>query len=367
MPEMMYREIPHTGDRVSVIGMGGSMIGEKPKEEIVEVVKAAMAAGINYFDCAAGHAPLYEAYGEAFQGCRDQVMLQIHFGANYVTGAYGWTLDLEEIKASVAWQLDKLQTDYIDYGFIHCLDELDDWETYQNNGVLDYIKELKAKGVVRHIGLSTHTPAIANAVLDTGLIDVMMFSINPAYDYSNGEYAFGDRNERQELYTRCEKEGVAITVMKPYSGGQLLDAKQSPFGVALTTTKCIAYALSKPAVVTVLPGFADMDQLNDALQYLSASDLAKDFSVVGRFTPVDMKGRCVYCNHCQPCMAGINIGLVNKYYDLARMGDDMARDHYMELDVHASECILCGKCDHQCPFLVKQRDRMGEIAKYFGR
>ena len=82
-----------------------------------------------------------------------------------------------------------------------------------------------------------------------------MFSINPAYDYQKeGDYAIGGVNERQNLYRRCESEGVGISVMKAFSGGQLLNAKTSPFGKALTEYQCIQYALDKPGVITVLPG-----------------------------------------------------------------------------------------------------------------
>lgn len=88
------------------------------------------------------------------------------------------------------------------------------------------------------------------------LIDMVMFSINPAYDNQYGDYAIGENNERMNLYRRCEKEGVAISVMKPFCGGQLLDAKKSPFHHALSEVQCIQYALDKPAVVTVLPGGA---------------------------------------------------------------------------------------------------------------
>ena len=56
---------------------------------------------------------------KALEGIRDKVYLQIHFGADYTSGEYGWTTDLTEIKRSVAWQLEKLRTDYIDVGFIH--------------------------------------------------------------------------------------------------------------------------------------------------------------------------------------------------------------------------------------------------------
>lgn len=66
--------------------------------------------------------------------------------------------DLEEIKRAIDWQLKSLRTDYIDFGFIHCVDELADLETAVTGGALEYIQALKAQGAVRHIGLSSHTP-----------------------------------------------------------------------------------------------------------------------------------------------------------------------------------------------------------------
>ena len=82
-----------------------------------------------------------------------------------------------------------------------------------------------------------------------------MFSINPAYDYEKGdEYGIGEVQERARFYRDCESMGVGISVMKPFGGGQLLDAKLSPFKQALTKNQCIQYALDRPAVMTVLPG-----------------------------------------------------------------------------------------------------------------
>lgn len=63
-------------------------------------------------------------------------MLQVHFGANYVTGEYGWTTNLDTIKRSIDWQLQHLKTDYIDVGFIHCLDEEGDLSAYEKHGAL---------------------------------------------------------------------------------------------------------------------------------------------------------------------------------------------------------------------------------------
>lgn len=115
---MEYRVLPHGGERISVIGMGSSVIGERPEHEIIETVRAAHALGVNYFDMTGGHAAILAAYGKALQDIRKDVYLQVHFGADYTSGAYGWTTKLDEVKRSVAWQLEKRASDCIGCG--HC-------------------------------------------------------------------------------------------------------------------------------------------------------------------------------------------------------------------------------------------------------
>lgn len=362
---MEYRLNRRTGDKISIIGLGASSISQAGEKEAIETLKMAFENGINYFDIAAGEAKSFEYYGKAFEDVRDKVIYQIHFGANYVTGTYGWTTNLDKIKASIAWQLERLRTNYINYGFIHCIDEERDLDSYIKNGVLDYIKELKEKGIVKHIGISSHTPNLVHKALDTGLIDMVMFSINPAYDYKKGEYANGTLDERMKLYQRCEAEGAGISVMKAFSGGQLLDEKTSPFGKALTKIQCIQYALDKPGVLTVLPGIRGKEDLKEILKFNSATDEEKDYSIISEFTPLEAAGKCVYCNHCEPCPAGLDIGLINKYYDLSKAGDNLAKDHYKNLEKTAADCIGCGHCNSRCPFKVDQVSRMQEIKEYF--
>ncbi len=363
---MEYRKLPHGSEQISIIGLGSSSLGASGEEEIEKTVALALENGVNFFDMAAGDAVPFKAYGRALSGCRNQVYFQVHFGADYRSGIYGWTLDLDEIKRSVEWQLDALQTDYIDFGFLHCIDEADDLETVQKQGTLAYMEELKRQGVIRHIGLSSHTPAVVRKVLDMHILDMLMFSINPAYDYRHGEYAIGSGEERSALYRRCEAEGVGISVMKAFSGGQLLDAKTSPFGKALTEYQCLQYALDRPGVLTVLPGVRGREDLQRILGFFKAADAEKDYSVLGSFTPQEEIGRCVYCNHCQPCPAKLDVGLINKYFDLALAGDELAKNHYANLNSKASDCVECGHCNSRCPFHVDQMMRMKEIAAYFG-
>ncbi|MDE7244171.1 MAG: aldo/keto reductase [Oscillospiraceae bacterium] len=364
---MEYRQNKRTGDQISVIGLGTSYISNASEKDAIEALLLAHENGINYADLATAGAKTFLYYGKAFADVRKDMYYQVHFGANYETGQYGWTTELETVKKQIDWMLHNLRTDYVDYGFIHCLDTRADWEAYQKSGVLEYLLEQKKQGIVRHIGLSTHTPALANTVLDTGLVDQMMFSINPGYDYHHGDYAKGSADERMTLYRRCETEGIGISVMKPFSGGQLLDEKTSPFGKALTMYQCIQYALDKPGVLTVLPGIRDAEDVLQLLRFLDAPPEERDYSILGTFTPQDAVGSCVYCNHCQPCPVGLNVGLINKYYDLSTAGDTMAADHYGKLEKHASDCVDCGHCSNRCPFQVKQPEKMKRIAAYFQR
>ena len=363
---MEYRINKRTGDKISVLGFGTSYIAQADEKDAIATIRQAYEGGVNYFDLATAESRTFPYFGAALGDVRKNVRYQIHFGANYQGGPYGFTLDAEAIKKSIHWQLEKLGTDYIDYGFIHCLDEVADWRKYQKNGALAFLMELKEQGVVRHLGLSSHTPATIQQVMDDVPLDMLMFSVNAAYDYHKGTYGKGSTDERTAVYRRCEAEGVGIAVMKPFAGGQLLDASLSPFGQALTHYQCLQYALDRPGVLTVLPGMSSVEQIKHLLGFFEASPEEKDYSVLGSFTPPDAVGKCVYCNHCAPCPQGIQIGLVNKYYDLALRGDAMAEEHYRALAKHASDCIQCGHCNSRCPFHVDQMARMKEINRHFG-
>lgn len=140
---MQYRTLPHGGEQISILGLGTSSIQVSGEKEIEETIRIAVENGINYFDMASSEAKPFAAYGRALCDCREKVYFQIHFGANYETGTYGWTTNLDTVKRSIDWQLKALQTDYIDFGFIHCIDEKTDLREVQKAGIIRYIEELK--------------------------------------------------------------------------------------------------------------------------------------------------------------------------------------------------------------------------------
>lgn len=364
---MEYRTLPHGGEKISVIGLGMGSIHNVDVGECERIVRTALDAGVNYLDFVPSKAIAFEGYVRALKGQRDRAMLQVHIGADYSSGNYAWATNVNRAVAQFEERLKLVGTDYADFGFIHCIDEDADFDKVMNGGIWDWVLKAKQDGTIRHLGFSTHSVPIARRFLNTGMMDMGMFSMNPMYDYTNeSAYGKGEAADRAELYRQFEAAGVGISVMKAFAGGQLLDAKESPFGHALTTNQCIQYVLDKPGVLTVLPGVRNMGDLDDALAFLDATPDERDYSIIGTFAPPSDKGRCVYCNHCQPCPEGILIGLVNKYYDLACSGDEMAAMHYEELERHASDCIHCGHCDMRCPFGVAQSARMEEIAEHFG-
>ncbi len=365
---MEYRKLPHGKEQIGTLGIGTGGLKKNSDEEIELIIRTAIESGMNFFDLCAGAKNVYASFGRAIAGQREKVMFQLHLGAVYnEKGEYGWSRDLGRIKETFFWELKTLGTDYADFGFLHCIDEDKDFDEIVSAGILDFALEQKEDGRIRHLGFSSHTASVASRVLDTVPgIDLVMFSINPACDLELGkELGDGTNTQRSKFFRKCETMGVGISVMKPFHGGKLLDAKTSPFRAALTRAQCIRYALDRPGVLTVVPGVRNLDDLKALVNCIDAPKDETDYSVIGRFAPAAAMGNCVYCNHCQPCPAGIDIGLVNKYYDLALTGDQMAASHYDKLSVKADVCIGCGHCDTRCPFKVNQSGRMREIAEYF--
>lgn len=157
---------------IGVLGLGTASVYKNSDSEIERVFRKAVENGINFFDLCGGGKSVFEPFGRAVKDCRNKVYVQMHFGAVYnEIGEYAWSRDLDEIKRTMEWELNALKTDYIDFGFLHCVDEVEDFDELVSGGIFEHIRELKKRGIVRHIGFSSHTPLVAERVLDTGEID----------------------------------------------------------------------------------------------------------------------------------------------------------------------------------------------------
>ncbi|WP_434311396.1 aldo/keto reductase [Hominifimenecus sp. rT4P-3] len=382
---MQYRNLGTTGLSVSEIGMGCEGFSEDNCQNTKRLLDAAEKLGINYFDLYTSDPEVRASVGRALKGRRDKFILQSHICSIWKNGQYMRSRKIEEVKAGMEEMLSLLQTDYIDVGMIHYVDSIDDWNTIQNGPILEYAKELKASGVIHHIGLSSHNPQVALAAVKSGFIEVLMFSINPCYDLQPAtedvEALWDEKNyqrhlinmdpERQELYETCQRLGVGITVMKAFGGGDLLDASLSLAGKALTTNHCIHYALTRPGVATVLAGAHSIEQLQESAAYENATEEEKDYApVFASFPNISWEGHCMYCSHCAPCPKQIDVAAVTKFFHLAKaqgMVPETVREHYNLLPHHAGECIRCGACEKRCPFHVSIMENMAQAAALFGK
>lgn len=379
---MRYRELGKTGLKVSEIGLGAEWLERHNEEEVKEIIECCESYGINILDCWMSEPNVRTNIGKALKGKREKWIIQGHFGSTWQNGQYVRTRDLEKVREAFKDLLTRLQTDYIDLGMIHFVDEETEFHRIMDGEFFAYVNKQKANKVIRHIGMSTHNPKVAKLAAESGKIEMILFSINPAFDLlppsedmntyfadSYEETLSGIDPERAELYQFCEQNGVGITVMKGYAGGRLFSEKTSPFGVALTPVQCIHYALTRPAVASVLAGYDNPEHVRAAVAYETASEEEKDYaSVLAKAPHHAYKGQCTYCGHCAPCPAGIDIAMVNKLYDLASMQKEVpptVHAHYGSLSANADDCVACRGCEQRCPFEVPVVERMKNAKELF--
>ncbi len=381
---MKLRRLGKTELQVSEIGFGGEWLERHPEEDGIDLIHYASAQGINILDCWMPDPKSRDIIGKGIKDNRRQWYIQGHIGSTWKDEQYFRTRDMKYVRPAFEDLLTRLQTDYIDLGMIHYVDSEQEWEQMQHSDYLGYVMELKNSGVIRHIGMSSHNPKVARKAAESGYVEMILFSINPAFDMlpasENIDTMFaetfdaglkGTDPDRAKLYRICEENDVGITVMKGFAGGRLFDEKRSPFGVRLSPVQCIHYALTRPAVSAIMCGYDTKEQVDQAVAYETALDAEKDYASVLSNAPFhSYRGECTYCGHCKPCAAQLDIVMINKFYDLATMQPEVpatVRSHYEALEHTASECIGCHACESRCPFGVPIAERMQKTTELFGR
>ena len=379
---MEYRQIGRTGLQAGVVGLGCEHLDGKPYAVVEETIHAALDNGINLMDLFMPGEEVRSNIGRALAGRRDRMMIQGHICSVDLNQQYDISRDPAVCRRYFETLLRCLRTDYIDFGMLFFVDSAADYSAAFESDILEYAQDLKRRGVIRAIGASSHNPVTARRIVESGVVDLLMFSINPAFDMmppdselekmigAPGELMTGMNPVRAELYRLCEQRGVGITVMKSLGAGKLISPEHTPFCKPLTVAQCIHDALTRPAVVSALVGCCSAAQVREAVGYLELSDAERDYAPIVGSRRNDFKGNCVYCNHCRPCPAGIDIAAVNKYLDIAKLEESAVppgiAQHYRALEHTASECIGCGSCEKRCPFGVPVIENMKLAARLFG-
>lgn len=381
---MQYRELGNTGLKVSEIGLGCEGFLGKDERECDRMFSLAFERGVNCMDLYSPNPELHKAVGRAAAAHGVHLVLQAHLCTVWKNGQYMATRNLAEVKTSFEKMMQNLGTERADIGMIHYVDSEETWNKVISDGILDYAKQLKREGRIDHIGMSSHNPLVALKAVESGEIEVLMFSVNPCYDLLPGDEDVNKLFEensyskplfnidpvREKLYETCQRRGVGITVMKVFGGGDLL-TDDSPAGKALTVPQCIHYALTRPAVSAVFAGAHTEAELAASLRYEEADEAERDYAAVfATFPKISWQGHCMYCGHCAPCSKGIEVASVTKFLNLAKAQKavpETVREHYNALRAHAGDCIACGACEKRCPFGVRIIENMKAARAVFGK
>lgn len=216
---MKYNELGKTGLKASEIGFGAEWVEELERNEVKDLMEYCSSKGINIIDIWNVNPQTRSKLGYALKGNRDKWIIQGHIGATWQNNQYVRTREMDKVVPAFEDLIERLDVDFLDFGMIHYVDGIKEYEEIMNGEFIEYVRKLKKDKIIHHIGLSTHNPDIALLAANSGEIELIMFSINPAYDmfpatednsiYKDEEYYekdfFGIDPKRAEVYQTCEK------------------------------------------------------------------------------------------------------------------------------------------------------------------
>lgn len=357
--------------QLSRLGMGNMRLPavdpKDPKSPIDyvkahEIIDHAYAEGINYFDTA------YVYNGGESEKCLGEAMKKYPRESFYL--ATKWHIGANpDYKAVFETQLERLQTDYIDFYLIHCLMDGNE-EAYMNSGALEYFLDMKKQGKIRYLGFSTHASTATTArFTDFHDWDFAQIQLN-YYDWYYGT--------AKEEYEILAKRNIPIVVMEPVRGGRLsnlteesnalLKAVQPEWSIS---SWALRFVKSLPAVKVVLSGMSTMDQIKDNLvTFDDAADLteaeqAKLKEACDMFK-TQLQVPCTACRYCcDDCPMQINIPEYLRVYNSYKVdGKDALRGAAkIETEGKPADCIGCGACTGHCPQSIDIPDIMQKLAE----
>lgn len=352
------------GKEVFKLGFGLMRLPKLPSGKIdvdqtSEMVDRFMAAGGTYFDTAF----VYDN-GESEEVTR-KALVERHPRESYTLCtklcASMQCHDEQSAKQQFYTSLERTGAGYFDYYLLHAL-QRSNYKKYDEYHIWDFVKELKAKGLVKHYGFSFHVdPALLEELLtDHPDIDFVQLQINYA-DWDNPGVASG------ECYRIARKHGVSITVMEPVKGGALANPSDSVRKIfteadpnASMASWAIRYAASMDGIITVLSGMSNLEQVDDNLSYMkNFKPLSEDEQKVIEKVQAEMKkDHSIKCTACHYCTNGCPMNIAIPEIFAVRNGElkekswDGGKQAYAiatQGKGKASDCVECGQCEEACP------------------
>ncbi len=367
---MKYRML--AGEEVSVLGFGCMRFPTVSKsaadinaDKSAAMLRYAVENGVNYFDTAyVYHDGKSESFiGEALKPYRNKIKIATKCPTWHIKKEEDFDIILNE-------QLERLQTDYIDYYLMHALDK----ERFDNivvkYNLIDKLNKAKAEGKIRHIGFSFH---------DDCETFIRIIDSNPVWEfcqiqfnYINLDYQAGTRGLEY-----AHKKGLDVIIMEPLLGGKLANPSEQVRRTLSDEKTPVEWAMdflwNREEVSLLLSGMGAMEQVRENIAYadkaeagmLSAANLdmlAHTKDVFDKMALVP----CTKCAYCMPCPFGLDIPKIFEAYNAtASLGMSRAKEIYDSLNKKADKCRKCKKCESVCPQSIKISQNMTKISEIF--
>jgi aryl-alcohol dehydrogenase-like predicted oxidoreductase len=318
---MRYRCLGKTGLEVSEVGFGAIPIIRLSFTEAEQVLQRALERGINFYDTAHLYVDSEEKIGRAFAGKRQQIVLATKTMKRDRQGAR------EDLELS----LRRLGTEYLDLYQLHQVSQDSDWETLTGpGGALEALQRAKEAGKIRHLGVTSHSLAMAIRLVQTGLFSTVQFPFN-----------FVETEATKDLHPLARQLQVGILAMKPFCGGLVEDARVA-----------FAFLRQFPDIIP-LAGCDSVERV-DQVANLYEGDLAvtpEDSAAMDRYRTELGDAFCRRCEYCQPCPQGVMITPAMLYGIVAhRMGPAKAAAFAAKPMESVRLCEECGDCASRCPY-----------------
>jgi len=375
---MNYRRNIKNGDMLSILGYGCMRFpvkGNATDEERTErQIVSAIANGVNYFDTAyVYHRGKNESIlGKVLaKGYRNRVKIATKLPPFLVRKAS----DTDKIFNA---QLERLQTDHIDYYLIHMLADVGTWDRLKSLGIIKWIDDKKKNGQILNLGFSYHG----------GKSEFVRIIDAYEWDFCQIQYNFIDENNQagKSGLMYAESKGIPVIVMEPLRGGKIVSGLPKEVNDIWSNAKpvrsaaewALRWVWNHREVTVVLSGMSTEEQIAENIRIASdaeADALTKDelalFENVKEVLQKKTRVNCTACGYCMPCPAGVDIPACFSCYNEKYLnGWIRAKFQYMQNtgvltknSANASLCKKCKKCESHCPQGIPISEKLTDVSR----
>lgn len=383
---MQYRQFGKTSEKVSALGFGCMRLpvldgnpADIDEELATQMIRKAIDAGVNYIDTAypyhgtgMGQGGMSEPFVAKVlkDGYREKVKLATKLPSWLIKTRADMDKYLDE-------QLERLQTDHIDFYLLHSLG-CHTWPVLKENGVFEFLDQAIKAGKIKYAGFSFHE----RIGLFKEIVDAYDWSFcQIQYNYLDEEYQAGT-----EGLNYAAAKGLGIVIMEPLRGGKLAGELPEEALNLFEQSKvqrtpaewALRWVWNHPEVSVVLSGMSTMEQVIENIKIadqaepnsLTSEELAT-ISQVKKLYTERIKVNCTACAYCMPCPAGVNIpGCFSVYNEHSVFGGTRERYNFLYnfrigANAKASRCVECGKCETHCPQGIEIRKNLKQVKELF--